>query len=302
MRDRVQRLVDSGEAQFRVSRMAEGDDPAAQVVKTLVVDYLADGQSRTARGQDPETIRLDFPTAPEPPAELRQDPDGSLVLEAARPGRYELKTASGRSARVDVARLPAPIEVVGPWAVRFAPGRGAPGHATLEKLASWSEHPDPGIRYFSGAATYQAAFPMTPERLAEGLRLTLDLGRVEVLASVAVNGRDLGTLWKSPYRVDITDAVRSGANALAVTVVNLWPNRMIGDEQLPEDSRRNPNGTLQEWPPWLLGGKPSPSGRYTFTSWRLWPRDAPLLESGLLGPVTLRATRRAAVPLTPGGK
>jgi hypothetical protein len=125
--------------------------------------------------------------------------------------------------------------------------------------------------------------------------LYLDLGRVEVLAQVKLNGRDLGILWKLPYQLDVTGLLRPGPNALEVQVTNLWPNRMIGDEQLPEDSARHPNGTLQEWPPWLLDGKPSPTGRYTFTSWRLWAKDAPLQPSGLLGPVTLRAV--AAVPL-----
>jgi hypothetical protein len=73
-------------------------------------------------------------------------------------------------------------------------------------------------------------------------------------------------------------------------VVNLWINRMIGDEQLAEDSDRNPDGTLKAWPQWISEGKPSPTGRQTFTSWRLWKKDSPLQESGLLGPVSLRAT------------
>jgi GH25 family lysozyme M1 (1,4-beta-N-acetylmuramidase) len=69
-------------------------------------------------------------------------------------------------------------------------------------------------------------------------------------------------------------------------------NRMIGDEQLPEDSERNPNGTLKSWPKWLAEGKPSPTGRFTFTSWRLWQKDSPLQESGLLGPVTIQRIAR----------
>jgi len=72
-----------------------------------------------------------------------------------------------------------------------------------------------------------------------------------------------------------------------VKVVNLWPNRMIGDEHLPPDSDRRPNGTLEEWPQWLIEGKPSPTGRYTFATWRHWTKDDPLIPSGLLGPVTL---------------
>ena len=89
--------------------------------------------------------------------------------------------------------------------------------------------------------------------------------------------------------MEVTSALKSGENLLEVKVVNLWINRMIGDEQLPEDSDRNPNGTLKEWPQWLLDGKPSPTGRHTFTSWRLWKKQDALVDSGLLGPVTLRA-------------
>jgi hypothetical protein len=95
--------------------------------------------------------------------------------------------------------------------------------------------------------------------------------------------------------MDITGAAKAGDNQLEVKAVNLWINRMIGDEQLPEDCKRNPNGTLREWPQWVNEGKPSPTGRYTFTSWKLWPKDAPLQPSGLLGPVTIQAAETIAV-------
>jgi hypothetical protein len=111
------------------------------------------------------------------------------------------------------------------------------------------------------------------------------------MAQVQLNGTELGTLWKPPYRVEITKALKPGNNQLLVQVVNLWVNRMIGDEELPVDSERNPNGTLKEWPQWVTEGRPSPAGRYTFSSWPLWKRGARLQESGLLGPVKLIATR-----------
>jgi hypothetical protein len=115
------------------------------------------------------------------------------------------------------------------------------------------------------------------------------------MADVKLNGRDFGVLWKPPFRVDVTDALERGRNELEVKVVNLWPNRLIGDEQLPEDSERNPDGTLKKWPEWLEQGKPSPTGRFTFSMWRLWKKNDALLESGLIGPVKLEAVSRVGV-------
>lgn len=169
-------------------------------------------------------------------------------------------------------------------------GHSQPHKRTLrirfDHLVSWSDSRDPRIRYFSGTAVYRRSFLMDAPPKA-GEHLILDLGEVRVNASVKLNGRDLGILWRAPYRMDVTRFVRPGLNTLEVAVTNLWPNRMIGDEYLPEDSDRNPNGTLKEWPDWLLSGRTSPAGRVTFTSWRLWHKGDPLLPSGLLGPVTL---------------
>jgi hypothetical protein len=169
---------------------------------------------------------------------------------------------------------------------------------------SWSDPADPGVKYYSGAATYSRTIIVPAEILGNDRRMFLDLGKVQVIAEVKLNGNDLGILWKSPFRLDVTGRMKAGENKLEVKVVNLWPNRMIGDEQLPEDSRRDPNGNvygmrgpiLIEWPQWLLEGKPSPAGRHTFTTWPRWPKDSPLLESGLLGPVRLRTMPVVVVP------
>jgi hypothetical protein len=93
--------------------------------------------------------------------------------------------------------------------------------------------------------------------------------------------------------VEITEAVKRAENRLEVLVTNLWVNRMIGDEQLPEDSERDQSGTVKSWPQWLEEGKPSPAGRITFASFRMWTKNSPLQESGLLGPVRLFASQRA---------
>lgn len=230
-----------------------------------------------ARKPTPENL------APEAPL----DP---VRLEVFRDGTYEIGRAGGATARMEVKALPAPLAIEGPWALSFTPGWGAPEKVTLDRLISWSEHPDEGVKHFSGTAVYRKRFDYAarlPRELRARTRVYLDLGKVEVMAAVKLNGKDVGIAWKTPYRLDVTDTIRTGENTLEIKVANLWINRMIGDEALPEDSERNPDGTLKGWPDWLKEGKPSPTGRYTFTAWRLWKKGDPLAPSGLLGPVVL---------------
>jgi hypothetical protein len=287
---KLQAIVDGGESSFNVSRLASGDDPAYGVVKTLEADYTIGGMSYTIIGKDPDTIS--FPIAPgkEPVAKATGNGEGGLRLEAWQDGVYQLTTAAGLVLKARAEGLPAPLEVGGPWDVRFPPKWGAPDKVTLDKLISWSEHADPGVKYFSGTATYAKTVSVPRELPGKGRRIYLDLGRVQVMATVKLNGKDLGILWKAPYRVDVTDALKAGDNTLEIGVTNLWINRMLGDEELPEDSDRNPDGTLKAWPRWVEEGKPSPTGRFTFTSWRLWKKGEAPVESGLIGPVTFRSS------------
>jgi (4-O-methyl)-D-glucuronate---lignin esterase len=286
--DQVQRMADEGRSSFVVAELASEGDPAFGIVKTLRADYEVGGRALSASATDPERIAFELPADATPAVQLERLANGRVRAVAAEAGAYELATQSGRLLRF-TATAPRSLEVDGPWDLTFPPNWGAPPAVTLDSLASWSDSADPGVRFFSGTATYRQTIDVPAELLARGRRLTLDLGRVEVMARVALNGTDLGLLWRAPYRVDITKAARAGANALEIEITNLWPNRMIGDEKLPEDSQRNGNGTLQAWPQWLLEGKPSPTGRFTFTSWRLWRGDDPLLPSGLLGPVRLES-------------
>jgi hypothetical protein len=181
---------------------------------------------------------------------------------------------------------------------------------TLPRLISLDQHSEPGVKYFSGTATYHNTFAVPQGATAGGRQVFLDLGRVEVLAEVLVNGRNLGTVWKPPYLVDASDALRPGDNSFEVRVTNLWPNRLIGDEQLPEEYAFGPANppaggggggnaanAIREIPKWFVEGKPKPPGqRIAFTTWRHWRKDSQLLASGLLGPVRLRfAVRRAVV-------
>ena len=126
----------------------------------------------------------------------------------------------------------------------------------------------------------------------------LDLGEVKNFAEVTVNGKKYPPFWRPPFRVDITDAIKPGSDTLdlEIKVTNLWPNRLIGDDRLFEDDcewiGRTRKGAkevkIKKIPQWVKEGKPSPTGRHTFTMFKHWSKEDELLESGLLGPVTIR--------------
>ncbi len=218
---------------------------------------------------------------------------GTQELLTRAPGRFTFTYASGRATTLEVKEVDCPMELSGPWQLTFPPNWGAPAEITLDKLISWTQNPDPGVKYFSGTATYRKQFQYKVDK--RGGKIELDLGAVKNLAEVRLNGKNLGILWKPPFRLDVTDDIRTGSNDLEVSVTNLWVNRLIGDEQLPEDCQWN-GVSLKEWPQWLLDGKPSPTGRLTFTTWHHWTKNDHPLESGLLGPVTLQTMEKFEIP------
>jgi len=175
-------------------------------------------------------------------------------------------------------------EIKGPWRINFDPEWGTDKTVTQNELSCWSEDADPLVKYYSGTAVYRNSF--TLDNALEG-SVSLDLGNVEVMAQVFLNDIDCGVVWKAPYRVDISEALKPGKNELVIQVVNTWVNRMIGDEQLPLDAKWKNWEVLLEWPDWLLEGRKSPTGRYTFTTGRHYQKDSPLQRSGLLGPVRI---------------
>jgi hypothetical protein len=220
---------------------------------------------------------------------LDQEPEKSVFVVFRNPAGPRAEPS------VRVERLK-PMTLAGPWTVRFPPDRGAPAEATLEKPVSWSDHPDPGIRYFSGTATAAIRFDVPEDFLTPSGEVWLDLGEVAVMAEIRLNGRNLGVHWHRPFSVEVGSALRAGSNTLEVDVTNLWINRLIGDEQQPADCEWT-GQHLTRWPEWLANGKPRPQpSRITFTTWKHWNASDPLQPSGLLGPVTLRPTRLVARP------
>ena len=272
---KLQALVDRGEPVFQVARMAEGDDPAYGTVKTLVVEYTADGRPLTLSGHDPDNVRLVDPVpSPSLAAEVHIDPAGHLQLVASQPGDYALQTSAGKTLRTTIASVPSPLMIDGPWTVSFPPHWGPPAQITMNSLASLSDSTIAGVKNFSGTATYARTFDWQPASNSHDHRaeVWLDLGNVQVMARVKLNGHDLGILWKPPFRINISGALQPGANSLEIRVADLWPNRMIGDAALPE------------------------SQRLTWSTYEPFNADTPLLPSGLLGPVSLQFTTLTTLP------
>ncbi|PYQ18267.1 MAG: hypothetical protein DMF79_15485 [Acidobacteria bacterium] len=193
---------------------------------------------------------------------LSLEPNGSVFVVFRAPA----STASRTLTRPVSAAL---ATVSGPWTVSFPPNWGAPPQVRLDGLASWTASADAGVKYFSGTATYAKEIQALPAWFKPGAHVVLDLGSVREIAEVSVNGKAVGgILWKAPFDADVTDVLKPGANRLEIKVTNLWPNRMIGDLQ------------------------PSATKRYTFTDYKPYTKDSPLLESGLLGPVTVSSVTR----------
>jgi hypothetical protein len=180
-------------------------------------------------------------------------------------------------------------ELRGPWTVEFEPEWVGPGErgeggnlkpegtpVVFEELEDWTKRPEPGIKYYSGKATYSKTFDYPPKidkahGIPDTTSLFLDLNRVRNVAQVRLNGKDLGVVWTAPWRVEITEAVKPTGNKLEIDVINLWPNRLIGDAKLPADKRLTKTNV----------------GKFNN------PKHQKLFSSGLIGPVRLLAGKGA---------
>jgi hypothetical protein len=212
----------------------------------------ATGESRVASAFSQSggrtSLPLDFP------------PYGSLFIVF---DKSISASVHGAAAANDLVRSPL-LAIEGPWTVSFDPKWGGPESAEFARLESWTARPEEGIRYYSGVATYKAAFRVATKPKGE---VMLDLGEVKEIAHVRLNGQDLGTAWTKPFRLNATKALRVGDNALEIEIVNLWPNRLIGDGKKPAAERLTATNVAVYY-------EPKPEGHK-------------LLDSGLLGPVRL---------------
>ncbi|MBT3242918.1 MAG: hypothetical protein HN352_07205 [Bacteroidetes bacterium] len=183
-------------------------------------------------------------------------------------GTYTVVNNKGREKELIVDDLPSPIEIEGEWTVNFDQEWGAPAEVKFPELISWPDHDNEGIKYYSGAGFYTKSMDVPADWLASGRKVYLDLGEVRELAEVFVNGKSAGVLWNPPYKADITELVKAGSNDIKIEVMNLWCNRLAGDNELPEDERFT-------------------STNITTHGYRTDPNYWLLQPAGLLGPVRL---------------
>lgn len=299
---RIRDMVKQGEFDILAGNAIFGDT-APMVVKRLTIEYTLGGIAKRVDVPESSTVQLagEIPVVA-PSYSAKPRPDGSLELTSWRAGTYSLRTAAGTPKRVHAPQGAKAIDLGTNWNVAFPPNLGAPARARFPKLISWPDHPDLGIRYFSGSATYTRDFNLPASLVQSGQAVRLDLGRVKHFATVSINGKPVATLWKPPFVVDVTPFVRAGKNQLTVKVTNLWPNRIIGDEQLSAEVEWQGN-QLARWPKWLTLGKANinadrpKTGRVTFETWRYFDKNSPLLPSGLIGPVKIESARRMIVKI-----
>lgn len=246
--------------------------------KALRLTYKTDGEEKELTVPYGSTLNL---SRNQPEANLKMHND-KVIWKTPYTGVLNYMTASGQNKTVEVKTVPKAIDLSTDWKVDFP----NIGQQNFEILESWSASSNDDMRHFSGTATYTKQFKVSKKLLKEDYALELDLGNVQVIAEVILNGKNLGVLWKAPYCVSIDKAIKKGQNTLEVKVTNLWPNRLIGDEDLPLDYQRKGKNT-NEWPEWLHTPSERTSGRTTFPAFNHYQNDSELLPSGLRGPVKI---------------
>lgn len=200
-----------------------------------------------------------------PPIDFEAE-ENDLYALLYEPGNYQIYLSNHQKYSIVSDVIPREMSLNSSWRVHFDPYWGKKEPVEFEKLCSWTDFSDPEICYYSGKATYEKSFTLNKEQIM-GKKILLDLGNVQELSVIQINGHRFPTSWSVPFEVDITPYVREGKNDLSIDVVNMWPNRLIGDSKLPREKRRTRTN--------IIKFEASDAEKY-------------LRTSGLLGPVKIK--------------
>jgi hypothetical protein len=270
------------DARFRVSgrdvqvwRPMDGAmtaDEGGKVAGYTTVARMADRSGNRQPGIEPAaytTAQAGFTTVP---LDLAERESVFVIFRNAAP------SPSRDSVALAEAKL---TTLTGPWTLSFPANWGAPANVKMAKLVSWTENADAGVKYFSGTASYTKTVTAPATWFKPGQHVWIDLGKVRDIAEVKVNGKAVGMVWAPPYRVDVTGALKPGANKLEIAVTNEWTNRQMGDRLLPVEKRvlAQPGGPARAGATAIV-----PQGGF-------FPGPQTPPESGLLGDVTFVAER-----------
>ncbi|WP_106831665.1 glycosyl hydrolase [Parabacteroides pacaensis] len=290
VKDKIKSILASGKTVIPVNDQMVENATVSDIEKELHIIYSSRGQTYKKSIPAGESLILTQESAE--PTFAKED-DKTFWL-TPYPGEITYTTSHGKNKTVKVSNVPDEIELTGAWNVNFKSNTNDSIVTVLDSLISWPSSTKDKIRYFSGTANYEKKFTLSKEQIRTGNSLELDLGNVYVMAEVIVNEKNLGILWKTPFKIDLDSFVHEGVNTLEVRITNLWVNKLIGEEQLPADFEWK-NGSIKEWPEWLVNNTPRPAARTTFTTWKHWGKDSPLQPSGLLGPVIIRSYARVKI-------
>lgn len=252
--------------------------------------------------KSPQVSDLSYGEMPKPVYTL--DKAGALQMQVFKNGKYSSVINDSEKWAVSVTDIPGPLEIKGDWQIDFREEDNYRASIETDSLFDWSTHTTEQIKHYSGTAMYRTNFNVPKGTIKKDRRFELDLGTVNVIAKVLLNGKEIGVSWITPHSLEVTSELREGENQLEIQVTNQWTNRLIGDENLPNQTgydvrrgspnyeARDANGMPKKMPEWFRNNEPLPEGaRTTFSAYSFQKPTDELLPSGLLGPVNIVSSK-----------
>ena len=255
---------------------------------------------KKAKNKLPKVVYMPSKHLPTP--SLSIDDDNKLQMQVYKNGSYATLVNNTEKWNVKVDDIPSPLAIESSWEIHFRAEDFYQATIATDSLFDWITHSTPQVKHYSGTAIYKTIFNIEKGFLKADQEFQLDLGEVNVIAKVILNGKVVGLSWIAPHNFNITSTLQEGRNSLEIQLTNQWTNRLIGDEKLPNQTnyqvRRKKGfgpedvGKDNKMPAWFRTNQPLPEGpRKTFSAYSFQKATDELLPSGLLGPVRIAASK-----------